>query len=385
MTICYFETLAAFAVSCLLSAMIIPKISLIAFRRRLFDPLDDRKLHTAHIPRLGGVAFFPSIIVPISLAIACHNLCTDSNLLNWEQSTCLLTLFSCLFILYLMGMRDDLIGMRYRAKFVIQTLCSLLLVTSGFCFDNLYGLFGIYELPYYVGIPFTVFIIVYIMNAINLIDGIDGLASGLSMIAFFAFGCMFVCLHWWLYAFISFAALGALIPFFYYNMFGQTRRGRKVFMGDTGSLTIGLLLAVMAIHLSMSDPVKEKLFPGAIVTAFSFLLVPMLDVVRVVLHRLRNHQPPFLPDKNHIHHKFIALGMSQHQALCFILSIAWLFIIANTLLASYLSVTILFLLDVAVWTAMHFYITAKITKKTPKKLILHTLYFIFLFYTKIKT
>ena len=153
---------------------------------------------------------------------------------------------------------------------IIQTLCGLLLVASGFCFDNLYGLFGIYELPYYVGIPFTVFIIVYIMNAINLIDGIDGLASGLSMIAFFAFGCMFVCLHWWLYAFISFAALGALIPFFYYNMFGQTRRGRKVFMGDTGSLTIGLLLAVMAIHLSMSDPVKEELFPGAIVTAFSF-------------------------------------------------------------------------------------------------------------------
>lgn len=261
MTTCYFETLAAFAVSCLLSAMIIPKISLIAFRRRLFDPLDDRKLHTTHIPRLGGIAFFPCIIMPISLVIACHNLCTDSNLLSWEQSTCLLTLFSCLFMLYLMGMRDDLIGMRYRAKFIIQTLCGLLLVASGFCFDNLYGLFGIYELPYYVGIPFTVFIIVYIMNAINLIDGIDGLASGLSMIAFFAFGCMFVCLHWWLYAFISFAALGALIPFFYYNMFGQTRRGRKVFMGDTGSLTIGLLLAVMPFISVCPIPSRKNSFP----------------------------------------------------------------------------------------------------------------------------
>lgn len=363
MTICLFETVAAFTVSCLLSATIIPKISLIAFRRRLFDPLDGRKLHTAHIPRLGGVAFFPCITVPISLVIACHNLCTDSNLLSHEQSTCLLTLFGCLFMLYLMGMKDDLIGMRYRAKFAVQTLCSILLVTSGFCFDNLYGLFGIHELPLYAGIPFTVFVIVYIMNAINLIDGIDGLASGLSMIAFLAFGCMFVRLHWWLYAFISFAALGVLIPFFYYNMFGQTRRGRKVFMGDTGSLTIGLLLAVMAIHLSISDPVKEKLFPGAIVTAFSFLLVPMLDVVRVVLHRLRNHKPPFLPDKNHIHHKFIALGMSQHQALGFILGIACIFILANAFLAPYLSVTMLFLLDVAAWTVMHFYITAKILKK----------------------
>lgn len=367
MTICLFETLAAFTVSCLLSAMIIPRISLVAFKRRLFDPQNDRKLHTTPIPRLGGTAFFPCIAVPISLIIACHNLCTDSNLLCWEQSTCLLTLFSCLIILYLAGMKDDLIGMRYRAKFVIQTLCGLLLVASGFCFNNLYGLFGIHELPHYIGIPFTVFIIVYIMNAINLIDGIDGLASGLSIIAFFAFGCMFVCLDWWLYAFISFAALGVLIPFFYYNMFGQTRRGRKVFMGDTGSQTIGLLLAVMAIRLSMFDPVKEKIFPGAIVTSFSFLLVPMLDVVRVVLHRLRTHKPPFLPDKNHIHHKFIALGMSQHQALGFILGIAWIFIMSNTLLAPYLSVTVLFLLDVTVWTAMHFYITAKILKKKKTK------------------
>lgn len=182
MTTCYFETLAAFAVSCLLSAMIIPKISLIAFRRRLSIRWTTESCYDAHSPS-GGIAFFPCIIMPISLVIACHNLCTDSNLLSWEQSTCLLTLFSCLFMLYLMGMRDDLIGMRYRAKFIIQTLCGLLLVASGFCFDNLYGLFGIYELPYYVGIPFTVFIIVYIMNAINLIDGIDGLASGLSMIA----------------------------------------------------------------------------------------------------------------------------------------------------------------------------------------------------------
>ena len=191
MTICLFETLAAFAVSCLLSAMIIPKISLVAFKRRLFDPPSDRKLHTTHIPRLGGIAFFPCITVPISLIIACHNLCTDSNLLCWEQSTCLLTMFSCLFILYLMGMKDDLIGMRYRAKFAIQTLCGFLLVASGFCFNNLYGLFGIHELPYYIGMPFTVFIIVYIMNAINLIDGIEGMAYGLRMIALLTFGCMF--------------------------------------------------------------------------------------------------------------------------------------------------------------------------------------------------
>lgn len=367
MTICFFETLATFAIGCLLSAMIIPKISLIAFKRRLFDPLDDRKLHTAHIPRLGGIAFFPCIAVAVSLVIAFHNLCMSGNLLNWGQSTGLLTIFSCLFMIYLMGIMDDLIGVRYRSKFIIQILCGSLLVASGFCFTHLYGLFGIHELPRYVGMPFTVFIIVYIVNAVNLIDGIDGLASGLSMIAFFSFGSMFVCLHWWMYAFISFAALGVLIPFFYYNMFGQVCRGRKIFMGDTGSLTIGMLLAVLAIRFSMSDPVKESLFDGSIVIAFSFLLVPMLDVVRVVLHRLRNRKPPFLPDNNHIHHKFMALGMSQRSAMFCIVGIACTFALLNVSLAHYLSITALFLLDVAVWTAMHFYITAKITKKQNRR------------------
>lgn len=214
-----------------------------------------------------------------------------SNMLDVDLTNRLLSVFCGLFLLYLTGMMDDLIGVRYRSKFLIQILCGILLVASGLCFDNLYGLFGIEAMPYYIGAPFTVFIIVYILNAINLIDGIDGLASGLSIIAFFAFGCMFIRLQWWMYAFICLATIGVLLPFFYYNVYGNVHRGRKIFMGDTGSLTIGMLLAVMAIRLSMSDPLKESTFPGAVVIAFSFLIVPMLDVVRVVLHRWRERKP----------------------------------------------------------------------------------------------
>ena len=134
-------------------------------------------------------------------------------------------------------------------------------------------------------------------------------------------------------------------------------------MGDTGSLTIGMLLAVMAIRLSMSDPMKESVFPGVIVTAFSFLIVPMLDVVRVVLHRWRNRKPLFLPDKNHIHHKFIALGMSQRKAMACIIALALAFAVVNVFLIHYLTTTTLFLLDVAVWTVLHCYITIKIKRK----------------------
>ena len=134
-------------------------------------------------------------------------------------------------------------------------------------------------------------------------------------------------------------------------------------MGDTGSLTIGMLLAVMVIRLSMSDPVKESTFPGSIVIAFSFLIVPMFDVIRVVIHRLRNGKNPFLPDRNHIHHKFIALGMSQRKAMVSIVIMAALFALGNCFLIHCLSVTSLFLLDVAIWTVIHCYITVKINRK----------------------
>lgn len=351
-----------FVMGCLFSMWVLPRISLVSFKRRLFDQVNARKMHKARIPCLGGVAFFPGITVVVSLVVVCHNLCADSNLLTMELTNQTLTMFSALFMIYLMGIMDDLIGIRYRSKFVVQIICSILLVISGICFDNLFGLFGIYEIPFYIGMPFTVLIIVYILNAINLIDGIDGLASGLSILTFLAFGCMFIFLSWWVYAFISFAAFGVLIPFFYYNVFGNIHRGRKIFMGDTGSLTIGMLLAVLAIRLSMSDPVKDSTYSNVIVMAFSFLLVPMLDVARVMIHRLRNGKSPFIPDKNHIHHKFIALGMSQHRAMICILSIVLLFVVMNIGLIRYLSVTVLLLLDVAVWTVMHYFITGKIKK-----------------------
>jgi UDP-GlcNAc:undecaprenyl-phosphate GlcNAc-1-phosphate transferase len=361
--ICFTETFIVFILGWSINAAILPRISLVSFRRRLFDQVNPRKIHTAPIPRLGGIAFFPCIVVSVSLVVVCNCIYIGKNILNMDIATHLLSLFCSLFILYLMGMMDDLIGVRYRSKFLIQLFSSILLALSGLCFDSFYGLFGIYAIPKWIGLPLTVLIIVFIMNAINLIDGIDGLASGLSIIAFLAFGCMFSVLRWWMYAFLAFSALGVLIPFFYYNVFGQVCRGRKIFMGDTGSLTIGLLLAVMAIRLSMVNEAKDTTFPGAIVISFSFLIVPMLDVVRVIIHRLRTRKNPFLPDKNHIHHKFMKLGMPQHQAMISIVSIAAIFAVVNVLSIPYVSTTALFLIDVLVWTVMHILITMRINKR----------------------
>lgn len=354
-----------FLISAVIARILIPRILLISLRKKLFDIPDDRKIHKRAIPRLGGVSFFPTTLFAFCLVYAFRLLDGDSiSTLYASYLLPELLLFACgMTLLYLTGIADDLVGVRYRQKFAIQIFCACLFPLSGLWINDLYGLFGIHELSAYVGMPFTVLTVVFITNAINLIDGIDGLASGLSIIAFFAFGCMFIRLQWWMYAFICLATIGVLLPFFYYNVYGNVHRGRKIFMGDTGSLTIGMLLAVMAIRLSMSDPLKESTFPGAVVIAFSFLIVPMLDVVRVVLHRWRERKPLFLPDRNHIHHKFIALGLSQRQAMACIIGIALSFAVVNVFLIHCLSTTILFLLDVAVWTVLHCYITVRINRK----------------------
>ena len=350
-----------------MNAIVLPQILLVSFRRRLFDVVDDRKIHSGLVPRFGGFAFFPCITVTVSLAIVGQNMWFGRNVLDMAVTNHWLSTCSSLFLLYLVGVMDDLVGVRYRSKFIAQAIAGLILAASGIWFNNLDGFLGIHELPIYVGVPLTAFAVVFILNAINMIDGIDGLASGLSIIAFIVMGCVFARLHWWVCAYVCFATFGTLLPFFFRNVFGDASRGRKLFMGDTGSLTIGMLLAVMVIRLSMFDAVKERIFPESIVVAFSLLLVPVFDVLRVTLHRLRCGKNPFVADKNHIHHKFLALGMHQHVALVIILGIAMAFIAMNMLLLPILSITTIFFIDLAVWTLMHMGLTMAINKKNKLK------------------
>lgn len=336
-----------------LGAMVLPRISLVSFRRRLFDSVDGRKLHTAHIPRLGGIAFFPCITITVSLVIIGHNQWMGSNMLDVDLTNRLLSVFCGLFLLYLTGMMDDLIGVRYRSKFLIQILCGILLVASGLCFDNLYGLFGIEAMPYYIGAPFTVFIIVYILNAINLIDGIDGLASGLSSVALLVFTFLFISKGLWSYAMLSAGTFGVLVPFFYYNVFGSVERARKIFMGDTGSLTLGYTLSFLAIKYSQHNTDIMPYTEGAFLIAFSTLIIPAFDVVRVVLVRIREGHSPFEPDKNHIHHKLLAIGLSPRRAMLSLLSMSCAFSAANILLVPYINNTVLLIADIVIWVGLN--------------------------------
>ena len=344
-----------FIISTILSSFIIPRILVVAFRKRLFDIPNDRTVHHGAVPRLGGLSFVPTIIFSLAFVMSLRYIYgypLAPNLVHIVVPEVLL-LICGLTILYISGIKDDLVGLRYRTKFVIQIIVASFFPLSGLWINNLYGLFGVYELTPWLGIPFTILLTVFITNAINLIDGIDGLASGLSSVALVILGSLFLYNRVWLYAMLSFATLGVLLPFFYYNVFGRVERHNKIFMGDTGSLTLGYILAFLSIRYSSFNPDLIPYSEGAIVVAFSTLIVPMFDVIRVILVRLRTRKPLFEPDRNHIHHKFLDMGLSHRRAMLSILGLAVGFFCLNIILVPHLDNNVLFVGDIVIWTGLN--------------------------------
>jgi UDP-N-acetylmuramyl pentapeptide phosphotransferase/UDP-N-acetylglucosamine-1-phosphate transferase/protein involved in polysaccharide export with SLBB domain len=349
----------------------ISNILLISYRKKLFDHSDGRKVHNSAVPRLGGLAFNPVIFFSISLLLGMDLVLGKQNILLKEANDIpeLLFGFCAGIISYLMGIIDDLTGMRYRNKFIIQTLCGILLITGGIWINDLFGIVGIYGLPQWIAYPLTILVIVLIINSINLIDGIDGLASGLSGVALLFYGLTYIYLHQWLFAMLAFAALGVLIPFFYYNVFGSHSNGRKIFMGDTGSLTIGVILCILSIKIIKESGQDTSLLPNPAVLAFSPLIIPCFDLIRVFMYRIRIRKPPFLPDKNHIHHKLLAIGMSQRAAMITIVSISVLFTLCNTVLSEYININLLLMIDILIWMLTNMWLTFRIRRREQKQSI----------------
>ena len=161
---------------------------------------------------------------------------------------------------------------------------------------------------------------------------------------------------------MAICTLGILMPFWCYNVFGNANRGHKLFMGDAGSLTLGYVISFLIIHQCVSNQVSPELPNPYMVIAFSTVLVPLLDVIRVVLHRLRNHRNPFLPDKNHFHHKLLRTGMRVRMVMVTILCVSVFFIVLNVLLAMKVNATYLLLLNLVLWSILHLTINRFITR-----------------------
>lgn len=358
-----FFMVVGFLMAVLLGQIIIPRILVISHRKRLFDQPDSRKVHHRPISRLGGVTFFPVILI-VMCTIGLLQFYEMENITSSviSESLCLV---AGLMLLYMIGVCDDLIGVRYRRKFEVQILAAAFLPFAGLSIQNLGGLFGWYEISPLVGVPLTMLLTVFLINAINLIDGIDGLASGLCMVAITLFGMSFALHGCWMYALLAFASVGVLIPFFFYNVFGNANRGHKIFMGDTGSLTLGFILSVMVVkYVSVMVQESSRLDGAPVVMAFSVLLVPSLDVCRVVLNRFRRRVHPFKPDKSHIHHKFLNMGFTPRRSMILIQLMAVAFIVLTlVLLRIGLLAPVVFILDILVWTLMNVWFSRIISRR----------------------
>ena len=345
-------------VSAILTALMVPLIIRLSLKKKLCDTVDERTVHSGEVPRLGGSAFILSVLVALVVAV----LMSDS-----EDIRCCLTVWSgwlqywaliaAALIIYFSGIWDDIKHMGYKMKFVFQLLSALLIVVVGnFWINDMGGLFGIGALSPWVGKPLSVLLVVYIINAFNLIDGIDGLASALGFIATVVIGALFLMTGQHIMAVLSFALAVSLAVFFCFNKFGSTRNHTKIFMGDGGSQTMGLIIAFLVIFMSMrkgGEAYSEVQWP---VIAFCLIIIPCFDAVRVMAGRIRRGVNPFLPDQTHIHHKLLRMGYSATRTLVTIVLLDVALVVLNIVLAvadigvdNRVKINLILLLDLLIW------------------------------------
>ncbi len=298
-----------------------------------YDLPGGRKVHHLAVPRLGGVLFMPAMLVGLCVALLLYT--------NGQEGIFMLKASSMLmavgaFLIYIVGAVDDLVGMKAGHKFAIQLVAALVMPFCGLLINDFYGLFGLHDLPLWFSYPFTVFVILLIVNSVNLIDGIDGLASGLCICILVAYVYLFSQMSLtFAYVLVAAGVLGALVAFFFYNVWGKAEKGTKAFMGDSGSLFLGYVVAYLSIKYATSNLPVLPYRPEALMVSYTLLIVPTFDVIRVALFRLWRRRPIFGADKTHIHHVVMAAGFSMHQAWCIIMALFFFFCVWNAFLYAF--------------------------------------------------
>jgi UDP-GlcNAc:undecaprenyl-phosphate/decaprenyl-phosphate GlcNAc-1-phosphate transferase len=307
--------LLAFLTSAAITVYDIPIIISLALKKNLVDVPDGRKLHKKPVPALGGIAIFVGSFISYSV---------------WAGSSIPVFypfLIAGSVLLLTVGIKDDIFAMDPGKKLIAQIMAASTVVIGGKV--RLYivdGLFGFHTMPELVAITATILAFVIIINAYNLIDGVDGLAGTLSMIGTLIFGIWFFVNGHVAEALLSASLAGALLGFLYYNI-----TPAKIFMGDTGSLIVGMLMGVMAFRLiELNAASTAYSFQSPTIFALTLLIIPLFDLLRVFVVRILNGKAPFYPDRNHIHHKLLAMGFG-HRNICRFLCVSYLGIIIFSL------------------------------------------------------
>lgn len=297
--------LTAFTITFLL----LPVVIKVSRSIDLLDIPDNRKIHSISSPSLGGVAIFTGFVLAVLIAVPLTHLVV------------LKFFLLSLVVIFFLGIRDDISSLQARHKLFIQLFAAFLVAYfTDIRLTGFYGMLGIGIMPDWFNVPFTIFVIVALTNAFNLIDGIDGLASCVAIFIFSFFGWLFLSAGEVSYAIVCLSIVGSLTAFLFYNWYPS-----KVFMGDTGSLVLGFIIASLAIKFINIAP--ELSFGGfvnfdsSVGLSIAILILPIFDTLRVFTIRFINGRSPLDPDRNHLHHGLLKLGMNHGSATITLLSL----------------------------------------------------------------
>lgn len=290
---------ATFLLAFLIALRTFPSILFISMRKRLMDEPDNRSMHSYRTPTLGGIGIFFSVMLVIAITGA------------FLDAQVLLLVMGGLTILFFLGLKDDLTVLSPKKKLIGQLIAALLIVIFGDSrILSFSSILGIGELPYYISLVFTLFVYILIINAYNLIDGVDGLAGSVALLISAVFAFLFFSTGDLSLATLAIALMGALLAFLRYNMSSRL----KIFMGDTGSMIVGFLLAFFTVSFVSQSQlnISSEFYEASPAIVLALLFYPLIDTCRIFCFRMFVlKSSPFAPDKNHIHHMFISLGYTH--------------------------------------------------------------------------
>lgn len=291
------------------TALVHPLIVKMAVSRNMFDAPDERKLQTRPVPVMGGLAVFFGIVVGAGATSVFFN--------SYALFTCVITLTVMMYV----GMLDDMVGLSPLLRLLVELcLVAFVVYMDKTSINDLHGLLGIGKLPVWASLPLCAVSCLGIINSINLIDGVDGLSSGMCIFACLCFGIVFCSSYDGTMAVMASLAAGALVPFFFHNVFGVKS---KMFVGDSGTLMLGMLMSIFCMRMLDSTSLTAVNHPRMGVVAFSLsvLSVPVFDALRVMFGRIMKGESPFHADRSHLHHLFIELGFSHVGTTVAVLSL----------------------------------------------------------------
>ncbi len=288
-----------FLMALFFTALVHPLIVRMAVSRNMFDNPDRRKLQARPVPVMGGLAVFFGIVVGAGATSVFFN--------SYALFTCVITMTVMMYV----GMLDDMVGLSPVLRlFVELCLVAFVVYMDKTSINDFHGLLGIGKLPVWASLPLCSVACLGIINSINLIDGVDGLSSGICIFACLCFGVAFCSSYDGTMAVMASLAAGALVPFFFHNVFGQKS---KMFVGDSGTLMLGMLMSIFCMRMIDNTSLVAYNHPrmGVVAFALSVLSVPVFDALRVMFGRILKGESPFHADRSHLHHLFIELGFSH--------------------------------------------------------------------------